>query len=242
MALLIGLFLCGSSWAGVELKAAKDCRRIEANPVKQLGVPRCYHEGLYYDGKAIWLCNGEGGNVWIVDTGTGEVLSEITPVAGFCEAVTAVGDGTYFTTEWYEKKVYRVGLKDGAFNVLSCVSVEPSHPAGAVWNGKSLYVITWDRGVLGTKFGLLEMDGGMNVLRRIPIKAMQEPCQLAWDGANLWMSSWFDQRVYRIDTAKWEVTGSFRAPVGKTTGLAWDGRYLWLTATYGDLYQMEIGT
>jgi hypothetical protein len=56
------------------------------------------------------------------------------------------------------------------------------------------------------------------------------------------MSSWFDQRVYRIDTAKWEVTGSFRAPVGKTTGLAWDGRYLWLTATYGDLYQMEIGT
>lgn len=227
--------------AGVELKVVRGCREIEARVAARVNVPRCYHEGLYYDGKNIWISNGEGGKTWIVDAGTGNVLSEINGIGGFTEAITAKGDGTYFTTEWYDKKVYLARVKDESLIAERCVSIEPSHPAGAVWNGNRLYVITWDRGLLGTKFGLLEMDGDMNIISRIPIKAMQEPCQMAWDGSYLWVSSWYDRRVYKIDTSSWEVVGYISSPADRTTGIAWDGRYLWLTGTYEDLYKMEIG-
>jgi hypothetical protein len=71
---------------------------------------------------------------------------------------------------------------------------------------------------------------------------MQEPCQLAWDGKYLWMSSWYDRRVYKVDVERMEAIGYFCSPVERTTGIAWDGKYLWLTATHGDLYKIEILT
>jgi glutamine cyclotransferase len=234
--------VCRAGGAAQELNASKDCKRLDIKVAGQVSVPRCYHEGLYYDGKALWLSNGEGGNTWVVDVETGAVLSEIKGVADFTEAVTARGDGTFYTTEWYAKSVYRVRLEGGAFVVDSSVCVEPSHPAGAIWNGKRLYVVAWDRGIWGTKFSLLEMDDSMSVIRKVPIRAMQEPCQLAWDGKYLWMSSWYDRRVYKVDVERMEAIGYFCSPVERTTGIAWDGKYLWLTATHGDLYKIEILT
>jgi glutamine cyclotransferase len=226
--------------AGQSLTTAKGCKQMDVRVAKKLSVPRCYHEGLYYDGKAIWVSNGEGGKTWVIDTESGAVLSEIESVAGFTEAITAKGDGTYYTTEWYEKKVYHVTLDGNRLAVESSVSVAPSHPAGAVWNGSRLYVILWDRGIFGTKFSIIEMDEKMSIINKVQILAMQEPCQLAWDGAYLWMTSWYDQRAYKIDIVSWEAIAYFCTSLDRTTGIAWDGKYFWLTATYGDLYQMEV--
>lgn len=223
------------------LTSSKSCDRIPARVVRELEVPRCYHEGLYYDGTSMWLANGEGGKIWVIDLSTGEVLDEITPVAGFTEAIAARGDGTYYTSDWDEMKVYRARLEARALIPEASVSVAPAHPAGIVWTGDRLYVIIWTRGVLGTRFSMLEMDAGMNVLRTITIRSPQEPCQLAWDGTYLWMSSWFDRKVYKIDVKDWEIVGYFCSPVEKATGVAWDGARLWLTGTYGNLFGMEIG-
>jgi glutamine cyclotransferase len=243
IAAIMGLIVSSSvqvSRAEQSLKAAENKKRIVARVSKRLVVPRSYHEGLYYDGRSIWLSNGEGGKTWVIDTSSGAVSSEIETVAGFTEAITAKGDGTFYTTEWDEKKVYRVGLEGDKLAVRSSVSVAPAHPAGAIWTGRRLYVILWDRGLLGTRFSIVEMDGDMKILDRIQIRTIQEPCQLAWDGARLWMTSWYDKRVYKIDVGVWEILGYFCSPVEKTTGIAWDGKKLWLTATYGDLYQMDV--
>lgn len=241
-AILFTFASASAAEAGQSLKVAKDCTKIAVRVAKRLSVPRCYHEGLYHDGSSIWLVNGEGGKIWVIDTSSGTVSSEITPVAGFTEAITAKGDGTFYTTEWFEKKVYRARLEEKRLVAVSSVSVAPSHPAGAIWNGSRLYVILWDRGLLGTRFSIVEMDEEMKVLNKIPVRTIQEPCQLAWDGSYLWMTSWYDARVYKIDVATWEVVGYFCSSFDKTTGIAWDGNSLWLTATYGDLYQMEFGT
>lgn len=226
---------------GGSLGVSKGCSRIPARAVREIGVPRGYHEGLYYDGNSIWLCNGEGGNTWVIDTVSGKVLYEITPVAGFTEAITARGDGAYYTTEWDEMKVYRVRLDGKKLVPEACVSVAPAHPAGAIWTGEKLYVVTWTRGIMGTRFCVLEMDRDMSIVKSVPVWSPQEPDHLAWDGAHLWMSSWYDRKVYKIDAKTWEILGYFCSPADKTTGIAWDGTHLWLTGTYGNLFQMQIG-
>jgi Raf kinase inhibitor-like YbhB/YbcL family protein len=145
-----------------------------------------------------------------------------------------------FSTDWETKKLYRfrveneVAVQDGLE-----ISFAPSHPAGVVCAKDALYVLTWTRG-LGTRFDILEIarDGG--IVRKVAIKDIQEPSQMAWDGKYLWITSWFHQRVYKVDMDRLEIVGSFKSPVKRSTGIAWDGKYMWLTGTSSDLYQLEI--
>jgi hypothetical protein len=245
IALAAAALACGAAVHAAEapkrLRFAASCREIPSRVERQVAVPRFYHEGLYFDGKSLWLCNGEGGMIWVIDPDTGEVRSEVRPVSCFTEAVTARGDGAFYTTEWYDKKVYRVRVESDALKAEACASVDPSHPAGAVWAGDRLYVVTWDRGITGTKFGILEMGADLGVAGRIQVKDIQEPCQLAWDGTFLWMTSWYEKRIYKIDVRLWEVVGYFCSPVKKTTGIAWDGKGLWVTGTHEHLYRVSLG-
>jgi len=240
LAVLLFAFISVSQQAfAVELKAGKDCREISSSIVRQVKIPKWYHEGLFYDGKSLWLANGEEGNIWVIDTGTGQVTSQIEPVADFPEALIKTDDGSLFTTEWYAKKIYRVKLESGRLVPEKESSFEQAHPAGLAWNGRSLFVVTWTRG-LWTKFHMVEMDRDLKVINRISIKNIQEPDQLAWDGEHLWVSSWRAKTVYKVDIDRWEIVGYFKSPVSKTTGIAWDGKHMWVTGTYGDLYQVEI--
>ena len=223
-----------------EIKPAKDMRRIPAKVLRRIDIPTWYHEGMFYDGTSLWLANGEKGKIWVIDTSSGKVTSEIVPVADFAEALMRRPDGALFTTEWFTMKVYKVRLEGGHLMPESELSFYPAHPAGLASDGKRLFVVVWKRG-LGTKFELVELDADMKIANRMIIKGIHEPDQLAWDGKDLWVSSWYSKRVYRIDTVAWEITGYFNSPVAKTTGIAWDGKYMWVTGTYGDLYQMEIG-
>lgn len=222
-----------------ELKKAENYEQIKTRVVKKIPIPKWYHEGLFYDGKDIWVCNGKDGKIWVVDTTSGVIVRQIEPPAGFTEAVAKKSNEEYFVTDWDQKKLYKVKIENNRMAPQSEISFMPSHPAGCVFVGPKLFVITWKRG-LGTKFDLIEVDDSMNVVRRIRIKDVQEPCQMAWDGRFLWMTSWFYRSVYKIDMDKFEIAGQFESPVAKATGLAWDGKYLWITGTYGDLFQLEI--
>ena len=212
---------------------------ISASIIKKVPLPKSYHEGITLDGPDIWVINGEKGKVWIVDTSSGKTLSTIDPIADFTEAVSKKSDNLFFVSDWDEKKIYKARLENNKLVAESSVSVSPAHPAGILWIGDRLLVITWTRG-LGTKFDLLEMDGEMKVLRKISIQAIQEPAHLAWDGKYLWITGWYDSLVYKIDIGKLEIVGDFLAPCSRATGIVWDGKYFWLTGTYSDLYRMEV--
>lgn len=222
-----------------ELKKAQSYKSISAKVVETIPLPKGWHEGLSLNAGNLWVANGKNGKIWVVDTGSRRLLSDIQPVAGFTEGVSNKSGDLFFTTDWDQRKLYLARLEDNKLNKELWVSFPGSHPAGVVWNGKQLFVITWTRG-LGTKFDLLTLDGNMNYSGKVSIKDIQEPAHMAWDGENLWVTSWYDQLVYKVDIDKWEIVASFRSPVSKTTGIAWDGKHIWLTGTYSDLYKLEI--
>ena len=212
---------------------------ISMKVIRKIELPKGYHEGLLLQDGNIWVNNGEGGPTWVVDLGSGEIVSEIKPVATFSEGITAGPNGKYWITDWDTKKLYSVSIDDNIMKAESEIVFDSSHPAGVVWNGEYLYVVTWTRG-MGTQYHLLKIDKEGNILSKARIENIPEPSQLAWDGKDLWISSWFDRRIYRINTETLEITGYFRSKVKSTTGIAWDGEYFWVTGTKADLYQIEI--
>jgi hypothetical protein len=227
--------------AHVVKKAKGYAGTIRVHILKRVPLPRGYHEGLYLDGKNIWVANGKRGKVWVFDSISGSRLADIEPPATFTEGITARPGGGLFVTDWDERKLYGVRIEKGRMIQESEVSLGTAYPAGILWNGSSLFVVTWTRSYLGTRFDLLEMDEHGAVRRVIRIGCVQEPAHLAWDGEYLWITSWYNSRVYKVDVRTWHAVGSFRSPIPKATGIAWDGQHLWLTGTYEDLYQLDVG-
>ena len=232
----------GSSPADVitkDLKKAKGYAEIPVRIEAVVKIPEWYHEGLFFDGKDIWVANGEKGKIWVVDTSSGSVKSELTPVSDFTEGITRGPDGSLYVTDWYEKLLYKVRFEDGNMAPESSVSFAPAYPAGVIWNGLNFFVITWTRGAFGTRFHLLKLGPDCRLIEKVKI-CIQEPAHLAWDGKNLWMTSWYDKKVYKIDVDNWKILGFFRSPVALATGIAWDGMSLWLTGTRSSLYKMDV--
>jgi hypothetical protein len=226
-------FLCGFSFP-------KNRSLIPVKVLANIKIPKWYHEGLYFDGKNVWVNNGEKGNTWIVDTSSNSIIKEIESVGTFTESITPNGKNSFFVTDWDTKKIYTASIENNHMTAQAEFSVAPAHPAGAVWNGSNLFVITWARSLTGTKFYILKMDDKFNIIEKKKIDNIQEPSQIAWDGKSLWVSSWYTSRIYRMDPEKLEVTGCLKSPVERTTGIAWDGGFLWLTGTNANLYKIEL--
>ena len=224
--------LCGFS--------SKESTLIQSKVVAKVGLPTWYHEGLSFDGKNIWVSNGLKGKAWVVDPDSGKIIREIDPAGTFTEAIISKEKDLYIVTDWDARKLYTARIENNAMFAQIEVSLEPAHPTGVVWSGKDLFLITWTRSLAGTKFALLKMNEKFNILKRNDINRIQEPCQITWDGKHLWISSWYDNRVYKIDADTLDVLGYFKPPVKKTTGITWDGNYLWVTGTYADLYKIEL--
>lgn len=222
------------------LKKSDDYGDLDIKIIRSITIPEWYHEGLLLDGDSIWVANGRGGNIWIIDKASGNLEAEIVPPSGFTEAIIKAGDGRYLITDWDDKKLYEASLKDGRLAASRTLfDFTPSHPAGLVSADGRLFVIIWTRGI-GTKFDILELDGEFRVIDKIRVTAIQEPAHMAWDGKSLWITGWYNRRVYRVDPEKWAVTASFRAPISKVTGIACEDKYLWITGTYADLYKVSV--
>lgn len=234
------MILCDASYSAEKsLKVSKEHKKISAATLRTIKLPRGYHEGLLFDNGKMWVANGQGKKTWIFDLDKEILQSEIIPIAGFTEGITRISEEEYFVTDWYDKKVYRAKIENGYMVSIESVSVDPAFPAGVLWNGSNLFVITWTRG-MGTKFDMLVMDKGMNILDRIAIDTIQEPAHMTWDGKYIWISSWYSSNIYKVDIENWEILEFFRSPVSRATGLAYDGKYLWVTGTYSDLYQLDF--
>ena len=219
---------------------SKDYRQIKAKTVAKIKIPKWYHEGLYSDGKDIWVNNGKKGDTWVVDTNTGKIIRKIKTAGSFTEAITLKNKDTFFVTDWDAQKVYTSNIEGDKMYALSERSVEPAQPAGAAWNGSNLFVVTWTRSLTGTMFHVLKMNADMNILSADEIVNIPEPAHLAWDGKYMWISCWYSRRIYKVDTEKLEILGYMKSPAAKTTGIAWDGKYLWVTGTYDNLYKIEL--
>lgn len=222
------------------LKKARGYKKdLQTRIIKKIALPKGYHEGLFYDERYLWVANGKGIGTWIIDPDNGSIVSRIEPVGTFTEGIAEADKGFLWVTDWDEKKLYRVTINREKMVSENEVSLDPSRPTGITRIGDSAYLITWTRG-LGTKYHLLEVNDEGRVLRKMRIKNIHEPAHLAWDGEHIWITSWYSQRVYKIDLDTFTMLGDFKSPAPKTTGIAWDGEYLWVTGTYDGLYQVEV--
>lgn len=244
--IIFNILNCSSSYSQEKEKYPKAFTRAKefeammpVEVVRRIELPEGYREGLLLRDGEIWVNNGEGGDTWVVDRDSGTVVSKIKPVGTFTEGITAFIDETYWVTDWDDRRLYRVSIENGVMIPQTEVSLSPAFPAGVVWTGTHLYVITWTRGV-GTKYHLLKMDQDGTILETVLIKKIPEPSQLTWDGTDLWITSWFDRRAYRIDAETYEITGYFRSGIERLTGIAWDGECFWVTGTKADLVRIGV--
>jgi hypothetical protein len=53
---------------------------------------------------------------------------------------------------------------------------------------------------------------------------------VSWDGTNLWVTDYLEQRIHRVEPATGRSLASFTAPYPYSNGLTFDGRDFWLTA------------
>jgi len=237
--LLVSISVQAETGGEKALKKSKDFRaNIKVKYAQEFTLPKLYHEGLMIDGKNIWVANGEGGKFWIVDRESGKLVSEIDSPAIFTEALQKAGD-RYWISDWTSKRLLLARFENGKFIVDKKVPLMPANPAGIVFNGEKLYVITWTRGV-GTRYDLWVLDKEANLIEKVKIENISEPSQLAWDGESLWISSWFDRRVYKINPVTYEIEAYFRTSIEKTTGIVWDGEGFWVTGTDFGLRKIEL--
>lgn len=213
--------------------------KLEIEIIKEIEIPQGYHEGIFISGNDIWVNNGEGGNTWIIDVSTGELKGEIKPIDTFTEGLTIDAFGNYWISDWNAKKLYRAKLESGAFLAENEFSFEPDHPTGVVYAEDNIYLITWTRG-MGTVYYITELGTNGLIKRKSRIAGIFEPSQIAWDGRNLWITSWYSARVYKVDRESFEVLCYFVSPVSDTTGIAFQGEYCWLTGTKSNLFEIRI--
>ena len=86
----------------------------------------------------------------------------------------------------------------------------------------------------------MQLTDEQRMIVKMKIRGIHEPSQLAWDGEHLWISSWYNSKVYKVDVNNFKVLGAFKSPAKETTGITWDGEYLWVTGTHADLYQVKL--
>lgn len=213
---------------------------ISVEMIEKIKLPKGYHEGLFIKDGDIWVNNGMRINTWIISP-SGELKGEIQPPATFTEGITDSSvPERYWVTDWDTRKLYRVKIEASAMVPDMEISLEPSLPTGVTRAGDKIYVMTWTRG-WGTKYHLLRFDENGKMLAKVRMKNISEPSQITWDGSCLWITSWYSQKVYKVDPASFRVLGHFNSPAKDATGIAWDKGYFWITGTYDDLYRIKVG-
>ncbi|HNX91264.1 MAG TPA: hypothetical protein PKY78_00400 [Candidatus Omnitrophota bacterium] len=231
--------LFSEEFSARENHSISQVKEIATKIIRQIEIPKGYHEGLLLSGGEIWVNNGEEGETWVIDVSTGTKLRDIKPIGSFSEGISWVSGNKYWVTDWREGALYLVHISADITIAEKEYRLGQMYPAGVVWTGQYIFVILWGRGPEGT-YDILKMDGEGNIIRVDRLKEINEPSQLTWDGKNLWITSWCDKKAYKLDPDTYEILGFFETPMNDATGIAWDGKSFWITGTRSDLYQVEL--
>ena len=112
---------------------------------------------------------------------------------------------------------------------------------GVTSDGSTLWIM--DRGPVNQEsFAIHSYDisgGGFSAISLIPASAGVEDTRgLAWDGTNIWTSS-FSGSYFKLDPTTGNIVYSFvSTPTGSSGGLTFDGQYLW-KASRPDFNQID---
>lgn len=239
--------------AGVALTAAGLLLAAGTNDViRRLDAPGPQPEGLASDGVHLWVADYETGRLYTVETGTGAVARDFEAPGAHPEGLT--WDGTHlWCADWDSSAIFRLAVGESTLTVTRRIPVPPpaagANPVGLAWDGSALWLTTW------RPFYLLRLDPETGTVLRS--RNLQEsprlyppppgtqslaPEDLAWDGAQLWITDWDTGLVYRVDPDSLGVTETRPAGGMGSVGLAFHGGHLWNgdTESPTSLYELDI--
>jgi hypothetical protein len=121
---------------------------------------------------------------------------------------------------------------------------EITYPYGAAFDGSVLWV---SQGFYGSViYKLNPMDG--SVVGSLDVgAACARPWELVWDGAKLWIASYWDNKIYAVNPSDGSKLKEFTAPDGiAPSGIAFGEGVLWVMQYYtgdtGTLYKINPDT
>lgn len=178
-------------------------------------APSTYPSGLTFDGKNLWLCDGNANLVYQL-TRSGVVVSSFSvnpPIIG-PEGLTFdgknlwIGDQTNINIFQYQRN-----------GVLIDSFATGSRPRGIIFDKKNLWVLTDATAELRNRGGVL-----INALAK-PEVATQDA---TFDGKNLYMIGYTNNRLYVVARDGTVINFvSIAAIDAIPMGLTFDGQYLW---------------
>jgi YVTN family beta-propeller protein len=197
---------------------------------------------LSRDGKLLYTGAAQEGNVYVIDTATGEKVKEIRTgrnVHGI--DISPDGKSLYVASgDLKDGKEYDyisvIDTKRG--EVVSTLTMDWKSPAHIDFSRKGDFVYVSN--VMSNEVTILETSNGA-VRWRIPVGNIPNETEPSKDGERLYVANVGDGTVSVIDLEEGKVTGVIEAGKG-THGLAVssDDRYLWTAnRTSGDVYVIE---
>jgi YVTN family beta-propeller protein len=155
------------------------------------------------------------GAVWVPNTGDGTV-SKIDPSTNRTVATWRVGDAAAFYTKVCEPVGSVHSFMGTTFNVRRC-----DLPSALVTQANQLWAAGNDTNSI---IGLDPISGRPRVT--IPIGVT--PFDLAADDASVWVTSYWDDAIVRVDTASEKVVAIIREPGQGPSGVAASGNTVWV--------------
>ncbi|MFA6455992.1 MAG: M6 family metalloprotease domain-containing protein, partial [Bacteroidota bacterium] len=144
-------------------------------------------------------------------------------------------------------KIYRSTVSGGPYALLDSTAALQYEDVTVSNGTQYYYVITSANGSFESGFSTEEIGypvnesgTGARISHLFSPSSAQFPYGLAVNGNDLWVTEYYDNKVYQLDKNTGSVLSSFFTPSIQPTGITWDGSSLWITNTYNDnVYKVD---
>lgn len=198
-------------------------------PTNQFG-----HNGLAWDGRHLWVASDSEdsagrGIIYQIDPEDGRIVTSFPTPGSF--ALDLTFDGQYLwninISDDNEQRLYQIDRNDGSvIRSIPSPSDNSVILSGLTWDGRTLWVTQWSSSQPQDDV-IHQIDPANGAVLNSFSAPYHEASlsKLAWDGANLWFVSAFNNGLFKLDPDDGEVFVS--VPSEFLRGLTFDETILW---------------
>ncbi len=188
-----------------------------------------YSEGLDYYHNFLW--NALPNEIKKIDPKNGEIVGRFKPATEYSESIMWF-KGLFWNLSFSDNGIYKGNIKKNKIEFKKVGITPEAHGWGITNDGINL-IIT---GHYSSNIYFINPKT-FKIERRIKAE-VKDIEDLAWDGENIWTSSFTSYRgqIFRLNPQNGKITGIFSLPDKESCpvidGIAFDGRNLWISGKY----------
>jgi DNA-binding beta-propeller fold protein YncE len=185
-----------------------------------------YPLGVAYDGANIWVANFNGNSVTKIRASTCKLVATYTDPGFMLNPFLLAFDGTHIWVTNLASSVAEALNKDGTVFARCCGAGNLAGPAGVAVDGSGNVWVA-NTNLIGGSATVTEINAAGAWAGNFPIAGGTQPVDLAYDGANMWVTDRGANNVYKMNSAGLVVGGPFAVGT-KPTGIVFDGANMWV--------------